>query len=218
MKKIFLLSVLISLLFLFTESKSQDITCPPGWYSGTTSGSIVNPSNNELVEFDIFYCWTIDANGNITIKLKLLVVWDKYKLQGMEINTPEFWNLINELMMQDVVVNHSNVAILPCPSSTNIISIQRVNCWHYQDLDFPFLTANGYSNPNMSYLGISPCNIWGAYCEHSFSLCWDYSYTPPKLKITSSSSVPPIQIECPNTIDPYDPNAPMSTECFSICN
>ncbi len=218
MKKIFLLSVLISLFFVFTESKSQDVSCPPGWFPGSTYGSVLNPFNNELVEFEIYYCWTIDSNGNISIKLKLLVVLDKYKLEGMETNTQEFWDLINNFIINDVVVNHSNITIQPCPVSSSIISLQRVNCWHYQDLDFNFLTENGYTNPNQNYIGISPCNLWGAYCEQSFSVCWDYSFNPPQLTITAGPRIEPIQIECPNSLEPFDPDATLSTECFSICN
>ena len=218
MKKIFLLSVIISLLFLFIESKSQDVTCPPGWSAGTTEGSIINPNTNEQVDFTLHYCWTIDENGQIFVRLRGVVFYDKTKLTGMNLASAELWNLFNELMLREIANNPSS-QIPPCDQNTTVvISLQKVNCWHLQDLDAIFSSTFGYVNPNNSYLGLTPCNIWGAYCQTTYNVCWDYTTTPPSLTIVSTIPPLPLQVECPESSVPFDPNAPMSTECFSTCN
>lgn len=205
--------MLISLLFLFTESKSQDVSCPPGWTSGFVSSFIMN--ENEMCDFTIHYCWMIDENGQIVVRLRAVIFYDKTKLGGLDLNSPTFWDLYNELMINQIT-NNPSVLIPPCPNTTSTISLQRVNCWHLQDLDEIFSLSFGYVNPNHSYLGLTPCDIWGTYCQIVYNVCWDYSQTPPELSVTSNNPLP-VGVECPESSVPFDPNAPMSTECFSTC-
>ncbi len=207
--------MLITILFIFTESKSQDLTCPPGWTSGNVSDFIMN--GTERCDFTIYYCWMIDENGQIVVRLRAVIFYDKTKLAGLDLASRAYWDLYNNLMLNKIAKS-SSVQIPPCnQNTTTVISLQRVNCWHYQDLDAIFSTTYGYVNPNHSYIGLTPCDIWGAYCQITYTVCWDYSFAPPILKVVGTTQLPPMQVECSDSIGPFDPNATMSTECFSTC-
>ncbi len=210
MKKVLFLSVLISLMFVFSELRSQVPPCPEGWTSGVFYGTIHNPYNNEDCDYDLYFCWMIDNNGQIVVKTRYILFWDKYSLAGLDLASNEYWDLFSNNMF-NTVMNEVSSQVPPCPSSTTSISIRKVFCWHLEDLEATL------ENPNHSYLGLAPCDGFGlGNCKLEYSLCWDYSQTPAKL-ITTLIPQLPVGIVCPGISTPFDPFNPFSTECFSTC-
>ncbi|MBX3044819.1 MAG: hypothetical protein KIT33_14740 [Candidatus Kapabacteria bacterium] len=198
-KAVLFLSFFILMIFSGLNLKSDVPSCGYGWNSAFYPDFLeVRPG--VFCEVTIFYCWKYE-NDQLFIHVRAVSFFDKYCLIGAEISNSDLLKKVTE----SVIDNSTHLLnIPPCPDSNTLIQVKNFSCWKFDDTSII---------PEQDLI-LRPC-IESIYnCISEWSVCFDYSKSPPELvKTKISGSGTSI---CPD-FGVFYPD-PIPVGCFHLCD
>jgi len=202
MKKIFLLSVLISLLFV-SFIQAQD--CPPneGWISEYATVLVEFDGNPCLCE--VYYCYKV-VNGVRYNYISQVNILDQNCLdEGIDLSDKFIWDQIVAETIKDQTEaaqwDDKHLQAPPCPEGYTIIVVVKKSCWYWLNLG--------------NLVQMIPCPDSEYDCNTTYNICYDYADpTLPELQIIQVGGM---SFLCNVGVGGiWHPNIPQS-QCWTTC-
>lgn len=211
------ISLVFVLLFLgAVNSYAEEIECPNGWELKTIRATYTYPPSF-VCEVDITFCCGWD---NIEKRIMIEIEQIKASTPGGNCiaSIPDFSDFIN--WVHDQIAEQADSLCKPdyppCDDLENPFYEVHINSKRC----FKYVNKSIYGIWELLYL---PCPGLSGECKTIYRICYDYRYTPPRLRryLIGRNIVGPS--DCPTTVPTLPPpgktwNEYWETYCFLTCN